>query len=94
MELSEPLQVDVFAEGDSGADRLQRTLAVVLEVSAGDLIDEASPDSITSWDSLNHLNLVMAIEGEFEISLSADEVIEMGNVGLIRAILRRHGITG
>jgi acyl carrier protein len=35
----------------------------------------------------------MAIEGEFGISLSADEVIEMSNVGLIRAILRRHGVT-
>lgn len=93
MELSEPFQVDVLSERDSGADRLQRTLAVVLEVSPADLTDEASPDSVTTWDSLNHLNLVMAIEGEFGISLSAEEAIEMRNVGIIRAVLRRYGIT-
>ena len=77
---------------NGGTDRLAQTLASVLEVKADDITDESSPDTISTWDSLNHLNVVMAVEGEFGISLTADDVMEMRNVGLIRMILRNYGV--
>jgi acyl carrier protein len=73
-------------------DSLYRVIASTLNITADELTEESSPDTVPSWDSLNHLNIVMAIEGEFEIALSADEAMEMRNVGLIRAIVRRHGV--
>jgi acyl carrier protein len=73
-------------------DGLRRTLASVLGVRPEEINDESSPDTIASWDSLNHLNLVMAIEGEFGVSLSAEDAMEMRNVGLIRTILGQHGV--
>jgi acyl carrier protein len=63
-------------------------VADVLGVAVADLIDESSVDSIESWDSLNHLNIVMAIEEAFGVQLSADEVIEMRSIAAIRQILR------
>ena len=47
---------------------------------------------LSAWDSLNHLNLVMAIEEEFKVSLSPDDTLDMRDVGQIRAILRTHGV--
>jgi acyl carrier protein len=89
MSLSE---VQVVLDDEPADDRLRRTIAAALNVAADELSEESSPDTIAAWDSLNHLNIVMAIEGEFDVALSADDVMEMRNVGLIRTILRQHGV--
>ncbi len=73
-------------------DRLCQTVAGVLGVAASELTDASSPETIAAWDSLNHLNLVMALESEFGISLSPEDALEMRNVGLMRIILRRNGV--
>jgi acyl carrier protein len=72
--------------------RLHRTLQAVLGVSIEALSDDASPDTIPTWDSLNHLNLVLALEAEFGVALSAQDMLDLRNVGLIRTVLRDHGI--
>lgn len=36
---------------------------------------------IEDWDSLNHINLIVAIESDFKIKFSFDEVSELKNVG-------------
>lgn len=72
-------------------DRLYRTIGQVLGVPAGSLSEESSPDSLESWDSLHHLNLVMALESEFGVSLTAEDVVDMRSVALIRVILRQYG---
>ena len=72
--------------------RLRQTVGEVLGVNPYLLSDESSPSTISSWDSLGHLNLVIALEQEFEINLSADEVLAMRNLGSIRHILHRYGV--
>jgi acyl carrier protein len=65
----------------------ERLLAVFRGVF-GDELDElpneASPDTIADWDSLNHVNLVMALEAEFGVEFEADEISELASVGAIR----------
>ena len=73
-------------------ERLHRTISSILGVAASDLDDASSPKDVSSWDSLNHLNLVMALEQEFGVSLSVDDALEMRSVGHIRAVLAKHGI--
>jgi acyl carrier protein len=71
---------------------LHRTIAQILGVSTADIDDSSSPEQLSTWDSLNHLNLVMALEQEFAISLSVEDALEMRTVGSIRSVLARHGI--
>lgn len=73
-------------------DRLYQTIAEVLGIVPGALSEESSPETIASWDSLNHLNLVMALESEFKIALPVEDALEMRNVALIQTILRKHGV--
>lgn len=47
---------------------------------------------IPKWDSLQHMALVAAIEQQFGISLSMDEMIEIRSVKDICNILDRHGV--
>ena len=40
-------------------------------------------DELENWDSLNHINLMSAIEKEFNIKFALGELIELKNVGAI-----------
>ncbi len=70
-------------------DRVTKMVAEVFHVAQASLTDDSSPQSIPHWDSLNHLNLVMAIESEFDLRLSSSEILSMQSVGAIRRLLNR-----
>lgn len=59
---------------DALASRVTRLLADVFEVDPGALRADSSPDSVESWDSLRHLNMVIALEQEFGIQFAAEEI--------------------
>jgi len=44
---------------------------------------DASSDaqSVSGWDSLNHMMIIAAVEKHFEINFSLDEVMGLENVG-------------
>jgi len=73
-------------------NRLTRMVAEVLGVTPDLLSEESSPETVSSWDSLGHLNLVMALEEEFGINLSAEDVLAMRTMGSIHRILHRSGV--
>ena len=43
--------------------------------------DSTNSNDIDDWDSLNHINLVVAIESEIKIKFSFDELAELKDVG-------------
>lgn len=54
------------------------------------LTPETNSDDIEDWDSLEHINLVVAIEKKFGIKFSMDEVTGMKNVGeMVKIIIER-----
>ena len=69
-------------------DRLKKVFANVFDIPVGNIDDNLSPDTVDEWDSLNHTNLVIALEQEFGVTFSPDEIIEMMNVELINIISR------
>lgn len=43
--------------------------------------DKTNSDDIEEWDSLNHINLISAIENEFKIRFSLSELLVLKDVG-------------
>lgn len=70
-------------------DRIKNVMCAVFEVPVADITDEASPDTIESWDSLNHMNLVLALEEEFGVQFTDEEIVELMNYPLIKLILSK-----
>lgn len=52
---------------------------------------ETNSDSIEDWDSLEHINLVVAIEKAFQMKFSMDEVTGMKDVGEMVEIIKQRG---
>ena len=42
-------------------------------------INKASQNNLKNWDSINHMNLILAIEKEFDITLDNNDVIKLSN---------------
>lgn len=68
-------------------EKLKRIISDVFGVDLMLIDENSSPDNIEAWDSLRQMSLIMALEEEFSITFSDDQVVEMLNYKLIRQAL-------
>lgn len=69
---------------------LDRLVQDVLGLDPAVLTADLSRDSVEAWDSLNHLRLVTAIESEYGIELTMDEVVSIETIKDIHSLVERH----
>jgi acyl carrier protein len=74
--------------GNKLSERIKKVMSAVFEIPVEQIKDDSSPDIIDSWDSLKHMNMVVALEEEFEVEFTDDEIVEMMNYLLIKTILK------
>jgi acyl carrier protein len=65
------------------AERLTELVATVLGITHAEA-GTASTDNVPAWDSIAHLNLIMAVEQEFGVQFSVDQIAELDSVQRIR----------
>ena len=67
-----------------------RTLAAdVLGVRRSEIDGNSTPQHLDSWDSISHVSLVMAIEEQFGVAFTPEEITEMESIGRIAELLSR-----
>ena len=71
-------------------DRVLQIVGRVMDVPSSQLDENSSMDTIEKWDSLQHMNLVLALEEEFGIAFTDEEIVEMMSVEIIIEILKTH----
>lgn len=64
-------------------DKIKQIMAAVFETDISNITQDASPDTIDNWDSLRLINLVAALEEEFNIEFDEEDIAEMLNFKLI-----------
>lgn len=64
--------------------RLQELFRSVFGSGANTIADEDSPRTIKGWDSVTHIQLMMALEVEFDLRFEPEEIAELVTVGAIR----------
>ena len=69
-------------------DRIKEVLANVLGIEKDTINDSTSPDTVKAWDSLKQMYLIIALEDEFGIRLSDEQVIGMLNFKAIKNIMQ------
>jgi len=68
-------------------DKLNAIFCEVFEDDDIKIVPEMTANDVDGWDSLSHVNLIIAIEGRFNIRFSPKELLSFKNVGeLLRCI--------
>ena len=68
-------------------NRVKNVMSVVFEIPADAITEDSSSDTIENWDSIRHLNLILALEEEFEVSIPDEEVGNLVNYKLINIVV-------
>ena len=72
--------------------QLEAVFASLLQVPIESINEETSPRNTSSWDSLRHLELVMAIEGAYSVQFTMPEIVGLNSLGSIRQLLKLKGV--
>jgi acyl carrier protein len=62
-------------------EQLNEIFIDVLDLDECELTDETSANDIEEWDSLSHIQLIVAIEKAFKIKFTSLEIMKWKNVG-------------
>jgi acyl carrier protein len=76
-------------------ERLKDLMAGILTTDASSLPPVSTPlRDIEGWDSLKHVLLVVGIERDFQVKLTADEIRAMVTMADVARILQDKGVGG
>lgn len=70
-------------------ERICKILATVLGIEPKTVGPDFSRTHAEDWDSLGHINLVIALEAEFGVTFELYEILELSSVSLIRDVIAR-----
>ena len=71
-------------------EKIKFVMAAVFGVNVDEINDESSPHTIRSWDSMKHINLVVALEQEFGVELEDDEIEAMVSYPVVSATIQAY----
>ena len=69
-------------------ERVIQVLVNIFQVSADKISTKTTPDNVEKWDSMNHINMILALEQEFGIRYDEEQVVSMLSVGEIIVVTK------
>lgn len=57
--------------------RIKEVMADVFELSPDRIPDDADTDNLEQWDSLGHMQLMLALETEFGVQIPTETMLEL-----------------
>lgn len=68
-------------------DQVRTAAADVLRVPPERITEASTPENIESWDSVEHLNLILVLEAQFDIEFEPEEIERMKSIGQIALLV-------
>jgi acyl carrier protein len=69
--------------------KLVEIVAELFDLDPAAVDDALTPEDVELWDSMNHLRLVSAVEEEFGIKLSMQEIESIRSLAVLRALVEQ-----
>lgn len=66
---------------------LKKVILNELNLDDFDFQDETVAPDVPGWDSLNHVNIILAVENKFAVKFKSYEVLRLKNVGDLQKLL-------
>lgn len=71
-------------------DTIQQVLSDILGVPKETITEHSSMDTVPHWDSLKHMNIVIAIEEEFDIVIPDIDAANITSFQLIQTVVEEN----
>jgi acyl carrier protein len=72
---------------------VQRVFRQVFDDEALELSESMTASDVEAWDSLTHIDLIVALEREFKIKFTTPEISKLANVGgLMDLVNKKRGL--
>ena len=72
--------------------KFRSIVSAVLQIKEDQVTDDLSPEQVDTWDSLNHINLIGALEQEFGLTLATENLEQSQSIPSLKSLLAEHGI--
>lgn len=69
------------------SERLKKTILNVLELDDFEFTEETRADEVPGWDSLSHVNVIVAVEKEYDVRFKSVEVLRLKNVNDLQKLV-------
>ena len=69
-------------------NRIKKVMGDIFNIDVNSINDKSSSDSIENWDSLKHVNLLVALEEEFDVEFDDVDLENLLNFQLIYTAIR------
>ena len=73
--------------------KLYEIVASILKIDPRALSPESNAQNTPNWDSLNHIELIFAIESAFHVRFSMPEIAGLRKLGDIERLLETKSVT-
>ncbi len=70
------------------SDPIKKLMGEVFGLASGEIPDDAAMEELEGWDSLNHMQLMLAIETEFGVRISTSMMLELLSLDAIQDFLK------
>ena len=67
--------------------RVMQIMSEVFGVAVESIGEDASPDTIGTWDSLRHMQLVLALEEELDVTFPDERIPELIRLDVILSVV-------
>lgn len=69
------------------SERLIKVLNKELNLSDFNFTEETTANQVPGWDSLNHINIILAIEKEYNTKFKGIEILRVKNLGDLQKLI-------
>ena len=73
-------------------EQVQDAIAATLKVPASKITETTKSEDLAAWDSLGHVNLMMALEQTFDVFLDVEDFSKLNSVPAIIDYLKKQNI--
>ena len=74
-------------------DKLKSAFREALPLPDDVNYDRVAYGQTNGWDSIAHMKLIAAIENQFDLMLTTDELISLSSFSKAQELLQQHGVT-
>lgn len=67
--------------------RLRAVLATMLQIPEADVTAALSSETLEKWDSIAHMNIMLALEDAFDINFSDAEIMSNRSYGALSTLI-------